>query len=95
MNNSISNQIIISTYRILSIVLVLLPVILNIIISGDLATSLIYSPMLSLFLAFSLVSLDKKLNVCLAKAKNKRIMKSNFLTVKQQMKITFKLCDCI
>jgi len=87
MNNSISQQVIISIYRILSIVLVLLPVLLNIIMSGDLVTSLIYSPMLSLFLAFSLVSLDKKLTALLARlasSKTRIVNISSFYQEKQK-----------
>jgi len=87
MNNSISQQVIISIYRILSIVLVLLPVLLNIIMSGDLVTSLIYSPMLSLFLAFSLVSLDNKLTVLLARlasSKTRIVNISSFYQEKQK-----------
>jgi len=61
MKYSTGRKLLINLYRTLVVVLVFIPPILNIIIEADLVTSLIYSPLFILFLAFYLVYLDKKI----------------------------------
>jgi len=84
MKLSSGKQLLINLYRALAVTLVFIPLILNVIVSADIVTSLLYSPMYSLFLAFFLASLDKKLMALLTLNSKNSGVKDKFAMAMQQ-----------
>jgi len=85
MKYSTGRKLLINLYRTLAVLLVFIPPILNIIIETDIITSLIYSPLFSLFLAFFLVDLDKKLSTLLLMNHKKSTITRKLFSAEQQI----------
>ena len=68
-------QLIKSVYRILATVVTLLPISLNVVFAGDMLTSLLYIPLLTLALAILFVYFDKQLNELLAPLKQSKVQR--------------------
>jgi len=64
-----------SFYRTLATTVTLLPIILNVYFVGDMVTSLLYIPLLTLALAILFVYFDKRLNELLAPLKQSKVQR--------------------
>jgi len=66
-------QLIKSVYRILATVVTLLPISLNVVFAGDMLTSLLYIPLLTLASSILFVYFDKRLIELLASLKQNKV----------------------
>jgi phosphate/sulfate permease len=58
-------QAILYSYRAIALLITSIPMIINVVFIGDIVTSLIYVPLISIFIATLSIYLDKKLSLAL------------------------------
>ncbi len=87
-----ASKIIITCYRVLAGIIILLPMVLNIVLQGDIVTSLIYAPVTSLAAAVIANYYDEKIGNVLARHFRYRVNPYTRFLVRQMQRVQLRQC---
>lgn len=79
------HQSVMGLYRIIAIIIICTPMVVNVINKGEIIDSLVYLPLLTLLLTFFFIYLDKKLKHTFEQLQQKAIPVSPFSNIKNKI----------